>query len=568
MSLASQLERFAVGFLLDTQSASQPDPSSSLPLVTQVFRTVKRTLGMDRSTTACLMFLFGVTIFNATFLFFSRYATRMLAIRVSTELREKYFEHIQQLPMSFYQEYPIGTLSSRIAVDAEQIALSFNSALINYAQSPFTVLTTLAACFYISWPLSLIILFGCPLIVIPVILITKKVKETSRQLQVNQEKFSSVLIDFLAGIQTVKIFSMEKFSFGKYKQQNNKMERLERETAKYDFLTRPILHTIMMFGLIAASIIGLYVLHMSVSQFAVFVGLLHLCGAPIKQFAAENANIQKGVVAAERLFEVFHTKSDIRDKPEAIVLKSFENHIEFDRVWFRYSDAWILKDLSFTVRKGESVALVGETGVGKSTIVQLLPRLYDVQKGAIRIDGIPLQKYTQRSLREQMAFVSQKPFLFYDTVAKNIAYGLPISQEKVIDAAKKAHAHEFITLLPDKYHTLLSEMGKNFSGGQQQRLAIARALLKDAPILILDEATSALDAVSEERIKSAIRGLHRRVTQIVIAHRLATIDHADRIIYLSHGRKVAEGSKEKLLAICPEFRKLWHLHFGAQATTG
>jgi ABC-type multidrug transport system fused ATPase/permease subunit len=203
------------------------------------------------------------------------------------------------------------------------------------------------------------------------------------------------------------------------------------------------------------------------------------------------------------------------------------------------------------------VAIVGPTGAGKSTIVQLLPRLYDPQKGEIRIDGRPLTDYTQRSIRENISFVSQKPFLFFDTVAANIAYGCDFTMEEIESAAKRAYADEFIERMPNGYDSMLAETGQNLSGGQQQRLAIARALVKNAPILILDEATSALDVISENRIKAAITQLHGNVTQILIAHRLATIEHADKIIYLQRGEKIAEGTKDELLQSCDGFRRMW-----------
>jgi ABC-type multidrug transport system fused ATPase/permease subunit len=244
-------------------------------------------------------------------------------------------------------------------------------------------------------------------------------------------------------------------------------------------------------------------------------------------------------------------------------LKSFESMIEFDRVSFKYNDDWVIRDLSFTVRKGEVVALVGATGAGKSTIVQLLPRLYEVQEGEIRIDGIPVGACTQKSLRELIAFVPQRPFLFYDTVAANIAFGRSYSREEIEDAAKKAFAHEFIVDLPKGYDTLLAEMGKSLSGGQQQRLAIARALVKKAPILVMDEATSSLDAISESRIKLAIMQLQGEVTQILIAHRLSTIEHADRVIFLDNGRKIAEGCQEELLKSCKPFRLMWETYHQA-----
>jgi len=511
--------------------------------------------------------LICVAVFKAVWLFASRYTTQLLAIRVSRDLRQYYFEHIQSLPMSFYQQYNIGTLSSRVVGDAAQISLSINSILTNYLQSPFTIVSCLVMCFWLSWKLSLVIVVGVPLIIIPIVFFAKRVKRVTRQLQRNQESFASVLIDFLAGIQTVKIFSMEGFSLKKYKEQNDRMAVLESKTAKYGLLTRPILHAITTLCLAIVVLFGLYTLAMPLSQLIVFCGLLHLAYEPVKKFAEENANIQRGIVAGERMFEVLDIRPHIEDKKGATQLQEFKDSIEFDKVWFRYNDAWILKNLSFTVRKGETVAIVGPTGAGKSTIVQLMPRLYDVEKGAIRIDGIPVTEYTQKSLRETISFVSQKPFLFSDTIAANIAYGLDFPPEEIETAARRAHADEFILKLPEKYNTMLAEAGQNLSGGQQQRLAIARALVKDAPILILDEATSALDALSENRIKKAISELHGEVTQIIIAHRLATIEHADRIIFLEDGEKIAEGTKDELLETCPQFRAMWEAMFNPKKAT-
>lgn len=530
------------------------------PLKRVMFQ-IKKHLHFEQNVKAFITLLLMVALVKAFFLFFSRYTTQILSIRISRDLRQQYFDHLQHQPMSFFQKYNIGTLSSRITGDANQIASSINSFLINYIQAPFTILSTLLACFWMSWQLSLVIFFGLPMIVMPVIFVTRKVKRFTRQLQKNQERFTSVLIDFLAGIQTVKVFAMEAFSFKKYQEQNVQMAKLESKTAKYDLLTRPILHTITTICLATVILVGLHLLEMRISELVVFVGLLHLFYEPVKKFAEENSNIQKGVVAAERMYEVLNLKPQIFDSPEALPMAGFQSAVEFDKVWFKYDDRWILKDLSFSVKKGETVALVGSTGAGKSTIVQLLPRLYDIQKGEIRIDGKPLRSFTQKSLREHIAFVPQKPFLFYDTIAANIAYGNPFTQEEIIRAAKKAHAHEFIKNLPETYNTMLAETGKNFSGGQQQRLAIARALVKDAPILILDEATSSLDAVSENKIKMAIKELHGEITQILIAHRLSTIEYADRIIYLEDGQKIAEGTREELLTSCAPFKLLWETHF-------
>ncbi|HEY2810375.1 MAG TPA: ABC transporter ATP-binding protein [Rhabdochlamydiaceae bacterium] len=528
---------------------------------------IKQKFQFSNNITALVLVLLCVAVFKAIWLFASRYTTQLLSIRVSRDLRQQYFEHIQSLPMSFYQKHNIGSLSSRVVGDAGQIAISINAWMTNYLQTPFTILTCLSMCFYLSWQLSLVIFFGVPLIILPIVFLARRVKRVSRQLQKNQEGFANVLIDFLAGIQTVKIFSMEAFALRKYKEQNDRMAVLEGKTAKYGLLTRPIVHAITTMCLASVVLFGLYAVGMSLSQLIVFCGLLQLIYEPVRKFADENASIQRGVVAAERMFEVLHLIPEIEDKKGAIELKGFHEKMEFDKVWFRYGGEWVLKDLSFTVHKGETLAIVGPTGAGKSTIVQLLCRLFEVQQGEIRIDGKPLSDYTQKSLREHIAFVSQKPFLFCDTIAANISYGRDFSREEIEGAAKRAYADEFICRMPQKYDSPLAETGQNLSGGQQQRLAIARALVKNAPILILDEATSSLDGLSEVRIKNAIADLHGEITQILIAHRLSTIEHADRILYLERGVKIAEGSKQELLETCEPFRLTWEALYHTEKST-
>jgi ABC-type multidrug transport system fused ATPase/permease subunit len=510
---------------------------------------------------ALIVLLVLVAIFKGACLFFSRYTAQVLAIKVSQHLRTLYFMHIQTLPMSFYQKYNIGSLSSRVATDASQIAKSLNSCLTNYILTPITAVTSLAACIFFSWQLTLVVFIGMPLVLLPMIYLTRKVKNVSRELQINQENFASVLIDFLSGIQTVKMFAMEAFSLRKYQEQNDQMAHLETKTAKYDLLVRPILHLITTFCLAAVLIFGLYILKLSVSELFVFCGFLHLFYEPIRKFAEENSNIQKGIVAAERLFEVLEISPQHEMAINPKELKEFKEKIEFDHVWFGYEDSWILQDVSFTIHKGETVAIVGQTGSGKSTILSLLPRLYDIQKGEIRIDGVNINHYSLESLREQMAFVSQKPFLFFDTVKANISYGKKLAKEVIVHAAKQAYADEFISRLPKQYETHLAETGKNLSGGQQQRLAVARALAKKSPILILDEATSSLDAMSEDKIKQAIFKLKNEVTQIIVAHRFSTIEHADKIIVIENGIKVSEGAKDELLSNCPIFRAMWEAHY-------
>lgn len=556
-TLASQLEMFAMGLM--TQGPGSVHAEKSDDLLIRAFDFVDEHLNVRQDLGNLALFLLTVALLKASTLFVHRYSTKLASIRISSDLRQRYFEHIQTLPMSFYQRHNMGSLSSRVVADASTIAEALNASLVNYIQTPFVLLSTLALCFITSWHLTLFVFFGFPLIILPILFLSRGVKRIAKQIQGTQEKFASVLLDFIGGIQTVKIFSMEPFSLKKYREHNLNMASLEKRGAKYDLASRPIVHTIAMAFLSISLVYGLYVLHMQVSEVLFYCGLLYLFYEPIKKFAEENSQIQRGIAASERMFEVMQLKAEIEDEPGALPILHFNHEMAFEDVWFKYNDEWILKGLSFTVKKGEKVALVGPTGAGKSTVVQLLPRLYDVQKGQIKIDGKPLSAYTQKSIRDLVAFVPQRPFLFMDTIKANISYGKDFTDAEVESAAHKAHAKEFIDQLPEKYATLVLEGGKNFSGGQQQRLAIARALVKKAPILIMDEATSSLDAVSEDLIKQALIHLKGEMTQILIAHRLSTVEDADKIIFIDQGAKIDEGTKDELLERCPPFRRMWEL---------
>lgn len=557
LTFASQLEMFALGII--TQKDTEPTAQAQQNLFLELIHQLNYLVPINENFLYLACFLVFVALFKATTLFTYRFSSKLIAIHISSDLRQQYFEHLQAMPMHFYQQYHIGSLSSRVVGDAALIADSISAILVNYLQTPFTIITTLSLCFLISWKLSLLIFLGFPLILYPIFFLAKHVKRISKQILQNQEKFATVLIDFLAGIQTVKVFAMEEFSLKKYREQNDHLATLEKKSARYDLSSRPVIHTIAMGFLATALLYGMYILNMGVGEVFFYCGLLYLFYEPFKKFAEENTHIQRGVAAAERMYEVLEIKPQIQDEQGAIELTQFEGPIEFDHVWFRYEEEWILKDLSFQVNKGETVAIVGPTGAGKSTIVQLLPRLYDIQKGEIRINGKSIKTYTQKSLRDCIAFVPQKPFLFLDTIAENISYGRKFTQEQIKIAAVKAHAHEFISCLSEGYQTKIAEMGKNLSGGQQQRIAIARALVKNAPILVMDEATSSLDTISEYQIKSAIHQLRGEITQIIIAHRLTTIEDADKIIYLEKGEKIAEGTKTELLQNCNGFRMMWEM---------
>lgn len=506
-------------------------------------------------------FLVLVALFKGLSSFFSSYVSSLVSIRVSRDLRQRYFEHMQTLSLSFYQKYTIGNLASRIAGDASVIASSINAMLLNYVQTPLKVCGVLWICFNISKELSFVSFFALPLMAWPIVFFARRVKKIAKQMQSNQENFTSSLVDFLGGIHTIKSFGKEAFAGRKYFQHNANMACLQEKNARYSHSARPVLHLLSSMSIATLCLYGFYFAKMDMAKMLTFCAFLYQLYEPIKKFNDANIEIQKGVAAAERMFEVLDIRPAIQDEKGAVPLESFNHSIEFDGVWFRYEEQWVLQDVSFRIKKGQTVALVGATGAGKSTVIQLLMRLYEVQKGEIRIDGKPLSSFTQSSLRKIFGFVPQKPFLFLDTVAQNIAFGENVKLEQIQTSAKRAHAEEFIVSLPQGYDTPLAEGGRNLSGGQQQRLAIARALVKEAPFLILDEATSSLDTVSEQYIKQAIADLHGSVTQVLIAHRLSTIEHADRILFFDKGKLAAQGSREELLHSAPQFRLLWELNF-------
>lgn len=528
-------------------------------IVDLVLDFLRKELPIDKHVSLLIIVLLSVSFLKAITLFLYRYGTRCFAIEISKNVRELYFAHLQSLPMSFFQKHNIGALSSRAVSDGYMIADGINSALINYVQTPFAFLSTVAVCFAISWQLSCLIFFGLPFLILPIIIIAKRIRKLARQLQRKQESFSSVLVEYLSGVQTIKLYGLESFSLKKYQEQNEAMASLEIRSARYDNSSRPILHAIGMICLASVLLIGLWVLKLPLYEILFYCGLLSAVYEPIKKFAEENGRIQRGLAASDRLFEVLD--HPLHEKKTMGLLQQipFEREITFRNVSFSYEEdpRGVLSDLSFTIPKGKTVALVGATGSGKSTIISLLARLFDPTAGHIYIDDTPLDSIKGEVVRDFLAVVPQRTFLIHDTVRENIRFGRPFTEEEVLTAARQAHADEFIQNLREKYDTLLLEAGKSLSGGQQQRLAIARALIKKTPVIILDEATSALDPVSEQLIKNTLLSLKGKTTQLIIAHRLSTIEDADIVIMLHQGKKVGEGTKEEMLRSCPEFQLLW-----------
>ncbi|QVE48925.1 ABC transporter ATP-binding protein [Chlamydia crocodili] len=506
------------------------------------------------------LFLVVVAIFKAVTLFFQRFLSQVVAIRVSCDLRRDYFKALQRLPMTFFHTHDMGNLSSRVVTDSTSIAQAVNSLMVNYVQAPITLTLALAVCLSISWKFSLLVSVAFPVLILPIVIIARKIKALAKRIQKNQDKFSSVLLDFLAGIVTVKVFRTESFAFKKYCDQNNQIANLEEKSAVYGLLPRPLLHTIASLFFAFVVIIGLYKFNIPPEELIVFCGLLYLIYDPVKKFGDENTTIMKGCAAAERFYEVLSHPDLHHESEDSQEFLGLTRSIEFRDVSFSYdNEKAVLKELNFTINKGEAIGIVGPTGSGKTTISKLLPRLYEIAQGEILLDGISIKDYSKSSLRNHIGCVLQNPFLFYDTIWNNLTCGKDIPEDDVIHALKQAYAYEFVQKMPQGVHSLLEESGKNLSGGQQQRLTIARALLKNASILILDEATSSLDAISENYIKEIIGQLKGQCTQIIIAHKLSTLEYVDRVIYLEQGKKVAEGIKDELLSSCPAFLKMWEL---------
>ncbi len=543
-----------------TKKEAMEHLSSSHNILMKLIQKINKAYNMSGSYQTLVIVLLSISLFKAIVIFGGKFFTQLVSIRVSRDLRQSYFEHMQTLPMSFYQQHNIGALSSRIVTDASLVASAINATITNYLRAPFLIISTFLLCLSISVELSLIVLIGIPFVGIPIVMLTRRVKRISRSIQKNQEGFTSVLIDFLAGIQTVKIFATEALSLRKYREQNEKMAVLEEKSSLYSSIARPILHFIG--GLFLASIImyGVVVLGLTIPDLIVFCGFLIQFYEPIKRFGEENLQIQRGVVAAERMYEVLNLEPEVQDAVDAEPFEGVLDELAFEDVWFKYENDWVLKGVSFSLKKGQTLAIVGPTGSGKSTSALLIPRLWDVQKGRITLNGKPLNAFKQKTIREQIAFVPQKPFLFLDTIKENISFGGDYSDSEIKKAISLAYADEFIENLPNGYDMPVAETGKNLSGGQQQRIAIARALLKKAQLLIMDEATSSLDAISENHIKMAMNQMKKLgMTQIIIAHRLSTIEDADKIIYLEKGVKIAEGTRQELLANCPGFKAMWDM---------
>ncbi len=487
--------------------------------------------------------------------YFSGYLMEDVGQRVVMNLRDQLYSHILGQSASFFAKNTTGQLLSRVSNDVGQVQRAVSETAGDLLRESLALVGYAVVLFYYDARLALVCVTGAPLVVYPLVRLGQRIRRTARRSQEALEVMSHVGHETFAAHRIVKAFGAEEREATRFRATLMNLFRTNMRVARALSVLPPAMELLGGIGLAVALWYGSAEIatgRLTTGAFTSFVAALFLMYAPAKKLSRVNANLQQTIAAADRIFEMLDIHTEVAEAADAVALPPFASEIEFRDVSFAYEDAHpraILRGISLKVPAGQMVAIVGRSGAGKTTLVNLLPRFFDVTAGGIRIDGRDLRQVTLRSLRSQIGIVTQETVLFDDTIANNIAYGTPTASPAEIEAAARAaHAHEFITATPDGYQTRIGERGQKLSGGQRQRLAIARALLKNAPILILDEATSSLDTEAELLVQDALATLMLNRTSFVIAHRLSTIMRADSIVVLERGRIVEVGRHDELLA--------------------
>lgn len=487
------------------------------------------------------------------------------------DIRNELYRHLHMLPLEYFSSERTGNLISRVTNDVMVINTGISATFLNLVREPLLIIVFLGIAISLSWQLTLISLLVLPFALYFISRLGIRIHKESGILQEKMADITSVLQETITGAKVVKAFGMEEFENKKFQRETLKYFKTLLKITRIRNLASPITEFLSVIAGVAIIWYGgMQVLElgtMRASEFLTFLIAIFQVMPPVKELTNVNNRIQESTAAAKRVFEILDLEPSIKEAENAIELKEFKSEIVFEDVWFAYNSNgangdFVLKNINLVVKKGEIIAIVGPSGAGKSTLVDLIPRFYDPVKGRILIDGIDLRMLKIKSLREKIGIVAQETILFNDTVRNNIAYGLQdCPMEKIIEAAIMANAHDFIMQLPNGYDTVIGERGIKLSGGERQRISIARALLKNPPILILDEATSNLDAESEVLIQEAIERLMKNRTVFVIAHRLSTVRNADRIIVIDNGRIVQEGRHEELVKQEGLYQKLYKMQF-------
>ncbi|HHW7567328.1 TPA: lipid A ABC transporter ATP-binding protein/permease MsbA [Mannheimia haemolytica] len=501
--------------------------------------------------------------------YIASYCLAWVSGKVVMTLRRHIFQHLMYMPVSYFDNNPTGRLLSRVTYDTEMVASSASHSLVTIVREGAYLLSLFVVMIYTSWQLSIVLFVMAPIIGVLISFVSKYFRQLSRNIQSSMGELTVTTEQMLKGHKVVLSFGGQEIEKARFDRVSNDMRRKGMKVVSADGISDGVVQLIASFALSAVLYVATFPEVMSenltAGSFTVVFSSMMAMLRPLKSLTNVNSQFQRGMAACQTLFEFLDLKTE-KDHGLISVAKA-EGNVEFKKVSFSYEgkEEKALDNISFTIPKGKTVALVGRSGSGKSTIANLLTRFYDVTDGQILLDGINIQDYRLKNLREQCSVVSQQVHLFNDTIANNIAYAAidKYSREEIIAAAKAAHAMEFIEKLENGLDTVIGENGASLSGGQRQRLAIARALLRNSPVLVLDEATSALDTESERAIQSALEVLQKDRTVLVIAHRLSTIEKADEILVVDHGNIIERGSHTELLAQGGAYKQLHSLQFGA-----
>jgi subfamily B ATP-binding cassette protein MsbA len=502
----------------------------------------------------------------------SGYLLNFVGQDVIMRLRNRLYGHMQDLPLSFFQREKTGDLMSRITNDVNIISAMFTSAITGSIRDCFTIIGLVSVTFFLIPKLAIYAFVIFPVAGIPIFQFGRKVRRVRRGTQEAVADMNSFLHETLSGNKIVKAFGMEDHEKKRFAQKSRRIFRLEMKETRVKVMSSPLMEFLGGVGIAFIIWYGGHQVIRGAYTFGTFMSFLTAVGfmyEPLKKLSKLNNAVQRGLAAVDRIFDILERESDIVNPPDPVSIPPGAHRIHFENVNFKYDATLVLKNINLEIAPGEIIALVGVSGGGKTSLVNLVPRFYDVTAGRILIDGIDVRHTRVEDLRRQIAIVTQEPILFNDTARNNIAYGNPnATEQQIIQAARAAYAEEFIRGFPRGFDTSIGELGSRLSGGQKQRICIARALLKDAPILILDEATSSLDSESEALVQKALENLMQGRTTFVIAHRLSTIGYAHRIIVVANGRIVEEGRHDELLARRGEYYKLYLMQFGNNFSPG